>query len=100
MRTLTIGGTHIELVRGDGTRLVTWFMDGVSRIAYSSVATNAAFRLVGKGDLDGDRHGDLLMVNPSTREILMLVSTGSNFTSATLPLVPQSGSDLWDVQFQ
>jgi hypothetical protein len=42
----------------------------------------------------------LIMINPSTRRVRILTSTGSRFTGAILSLIPQAGSDLMDVQPQ
>lgn len=94
------GRSDIILTKDDGTREVTWFMNGATRYAYSSFTTSSADRLVAKGDFNGDHRGDLAMVNPVTGQIKFLLSTGSTFTTATLSLIPQAGSDLMDVQLQ
>jgi hypothetical protein len=73
-------------------------MNGATRTTYASTTTSASFRLVAKGDFNGDGRGDLAQVNPSTRQIRLLTSTGSNFTASNLALIPQAGSDLMDVQ--
>jgi hypothetical protein len=92
------GRDDIVLAKDDGLRLVTWFMNGATRTTYASTTTSASFRLVAKGDFNGDGRGDLAQVNPSTRQIRLLTSTGSNFTASNLALIPQAGSDLMDVQ--
>jgi hypothetical protein len=92
------GKSDILLVGTDGARLVVWYMNGASRISYNSHTLDPAYRLVGKGDFDGNHRGDLVMSNPSTRQIKMLLSSGTGFAPTVLGLVPQGGSDLMDVQ--
>ena len=94
------GRDDILLIRNDGLQLVSWLMNGANRTAYASTGILATERLVAKGSFDGDHRGDLIMLNPSTRRIRFLTSTGSRFTGAILSLIPQAGSDLMDVQPQ
>lgn len=94
------GRDDILLIRNDGLQLVSWLMNGANRTAYASTGISATERLVAKGSFDGDHRGDLIMFNPSTRQVRFLTSTGSRFTGAILSLIPQAGSDLMDVQPQ
>ena len=92
------GRADILFTSSGGTRLLVWYMDGTTRVAYNSHAIDSNYRLVGKGDMNGDRRGDLVMSNPGTRQIKLLLSNGTSFTTALLPYVPGSGFRLMDVQ--
>ena len=93
-----MAGADILLTSNSGSRLLVWYMDGATRSAYNSHAIDSNYRLVGKGDMNGDRRGDLVMSNPSTRQIKLLLSNGTSFTTTLLPYVPASGFRLMDVQ--
>src|SRR5205085_12255263 len=73
------GRADILFTSSGGTRLLVWYMDGATRLAYNSHAIDSSYRLVGKGDVNGDRRGDLVMSNPSTRQIKLLLSNGTSF---------------------
>jgi hypothetical protein len=92
------GRADILFTSDSGSRLLVWYMDGATRSAYNSHALDSNYRLVGKGDMNGDHRGDLVMSNPSTREIKLLLSAGTSFSTALLPDVPASGFRLMDVQ--
>ena len=61
-------------------RLQVWFMDGTTRRAYSSKTVGGGYRLVGKGDYNGDRRGDLLWVNDAN-QLLFALSNGPGFNT-------------------
>ena len=90
--------SDILFTSNSGSRLMVWYMDGARRVAYNSHALDSSYRLVGKGDMNGDGRGDLVMSNPSTRQIKLLMSSGTSFSTALLPYVPGSGFRLMDVQ--
>lgn len=92
------GRADILFTSNNGTRLLVWYMDGATRTAYNSHAIDSSYRLVGKGDMNGDHRGDLVMSNPSTRQIELLLSAGTSFSTALLPYVPTTGFRLMDVQ--
>jgi hypothetical protein len=96
-----VNGDHradIILTSNDGLRLVTWFMNGSNRTAYSSATIDSRYRLVGKGDFNGDGRGDLVLSDPATRKLMLLTSTGVGFVSKTLDIVPTGvAMDVWQV---
>jgi hypothetical protein len=71
-------------------------MNGFSRVAYNTHATDPAYRLVGKGDLDGNNRGDLIWSNPSTRQIKVMFSSGTALSTSLLGYVPTAGYQLMD----
>ena len=92
------GRADILFTSDSGARLLVWYMDGATRSAYNSHAIDSSYRLVGKGDMNGDHRGDLVMSNPSTRQIKLLLSAGTSFSTALLPYVPTTGFRSMDVQ--
>ena len=76
--------------------VVTWFMDGTTRVAYSNKGVSALYRLVGKGDFNGDRRGDLAWTN-GTGGIMLSLSTGSNFADNVLAYTYPADYALMDV---
>lgn len=96
-----INGDHradIVLTSNDGLRLVTWFMNGANRTAYSTATIDPRYRLVGKGDFNGDGRGDLVLSDPATRKLMILTSTGAAFVSKALDIVPTGVvMDVWQV---
>ena len=91
------GDADIVFVRDDDRRMVVWFMHGATRFTYVAKVLDAAYKLVGKGDFDGNGRGDLVFSNPGTREIKMLLSGGVTFVAGYVSVVPQAGMDLMDV---
>jgi hypothetical protein len=75
-----------------------WYMDGAVRTSYNSQAVDPAYELVGKGDFDGNHRDDLVAINPDTRQLRMLLSSGVAFATSTLAVVPGAGSRVMDVQ--
>jgi hypothetical protein len=92
------GKSDILLASTDSTKLTMWYMNGASRISYNTQTFDPAYRLVGKGDFDGNHRGDLVMFKASTRQIKLLLSSGTSFSPAVLGIIPASGMDLMDVQ--
>jgi hypothetical protein len=91
-------GKHdIVLASKNGTNLAMWYMDGAMRTSYSSQAVDPAYVLVGKGDFDGNQRDDLLAINPGTRQLRMLLSSGGAFATATPTVVPGAGWRVMDV---
>jgi hypothetical protein len=78
-------------------RVVTWFMSGTTRVAYSSKGMSSQYRLVAKGDFNGDHKGDLVWTDAAD-EIVISTSTGSNFADSLLPLTYASNYALMDAQ--
>jgi hypothetical protein len=94
------GDADIVLVRNDANKMVVWFMHGATRFTYVSKVLDPSYRLVGKGDFDGNGRGDLVFSDPATRRIKMLLSWGTTFAAGYVSNVPQAGMDLMDVQLQ
>src|SRR4249919_2590017 len=85
------GKSDLLLFNHGASRVDIWFMDGTTRQAYAGNSVSGALSLVDTGDFNGDRRTDLLFENPSTRQLVMGISTGVRYTLQTLPYTYSSG---------
>jgi hypothetical protein len=68
-------------------RFAVWYMAGTTRLATSSAIAPSGWWLVGRGDFNGDKRGDLAWTNLQ-REVAFTISTGTAVTWAKLPYAP------------
>jgi hypothetical protein len=70
------GATDLLLRSRRLGKLQVWFMDGTTRRAYASKTIGGSYRLIGKGDYNGDHRGDLAWVNDAN-QILFALGSGT-----------------------
>jgi hypothetical protein len=68
------GATDLLLSSRRLGKLQVWFMDGTTRRAYASKTIGGSYRLIGKGDYNGDHRGDLAWVNDANQILFALGS--------------------------
>ncbi|WP_185970740.1 FG-GAP repeat domain-containing protein [Pseudoluteimonas lycopersici] len=80
------GRADILLHSATLNRLVVWYMDGMTRLAYNSSASPAAGAvLVANGDFNHDGLGDVGWVHPQSGQIWLSQSVGYGFATSLLP---------------
>ena len=80
------GRADILLHSATLNRLVVWYMDGMTRMAYNSSASPAAGAVVvASGDFDRDGKGDVGWVHPQGGQIWLSLSVGYGFATSLLP---------------
>lgn len=75
-------------------KLVTWFMRGRTRVAYSATTIGGSYRLTGKGDFNGDSRVDLVWIN-ANKQVMFSLSQGSTFSNS-LSRAPFPNGSLMD----
>lgn len=79
------------LLRNAATgKLIVWYMDGSTRVAYNGHSIAGTYEFVGSGDLNKDGRQDLVWTS-SQRDVLVSLSTGVGFSSSVL--TPAYSSD-------
>lgn len=113
--TTNIGLTHsveyqlsgLQDVNGDGrsdiilhstslNRLVVWYMNGATRYAFNAHVTPGGFRPFAKGDFDGNKRGDVVLQNPATLELRLMLSSGTAFSTQAVTITPSGDAWLMD----
>jgi hypothetical protein len=89
----------ILLHSATANRLVVWYMDGLTRLAYNSSASPAGAVLVASGDFDHDGRGDVGWAQAQGGAISLSLSTGYGFATSLLPYTfPAATSDPMDIE--
>lgn len=76
-------------------RMSIWYMQGATRSAYNAHPVPAGYEVIGKGAFDDGRFGDLLLRDPASGEMQLMMGTGFAFEPEPLLTHEPYGPEWW-----